>query len=552
MGLKDAQTLSYWNFWTPLIFEADGSNRGSIYGLFVDRFKNYAFKAPNKEKIDNLSCRRFLNPAQGCNGRSMRNECRRSNHCRWNSRWPKNSAHRMIVQNSAVNWQEKDFYQQGNTGVCYSTEKPRPGKWFTRERNPDALVWIEKAPLETYASESNRSTWNYSDEKNAAEPSLPKIREDTALFSAGKKLYKRIPHGCCLIISWISGSTDTGPSDGSVAAGNCSFSKFRVYPEYRSSSGICRQRCIEPDFVTCSMAVSRSVRHLTACHLISFFHWEHIVGREIQKKAAENWSNSPELGGKSPCIVCADADIPHAARRIAWGKFMNAGQTCVAPDYVLVDHRVSQTLTQELIKAIRSSYGSDVQKSPDYGRIVNRRHFERLCCYLEQGIIYRRKTGFGRLLLNRHPVTCSRGCCVHGRRDFRSSSAPLEFVIWKTALNDCQEDSSSGTLSVYFWFICSKKIEEQTLSGGVCMNDVLCQIHNPGLPFVGIRESGIGRYHGKESFYCFSQIRSIMKRRTWPEIRWVYPPYRISVDRFRKFSSLIRSFLFSSHPSSGD
>ena len=236
-----------------------------------------------------------------------------------------------------------------------------------------------------------------------------------------------------------------------------------------------------------------------------------------------------ELGGKSPCIVCADANLAVAARRIVWGKFLNAGQTCVAPDFVWADRRIAAPLLAALTATIGKFYGEDPHQSPDYGRIVSLRHFDRL-----QGLL-----GAGRIV-----------CGGTGDRETRYLSptlladVPLEAPIMQEeifgpilpvlvfdglgeVLDDLRRRPTplalylfSESRSTQKWFL------ERTRSGGACINDTVVHLLNPRLPFGGQGESGMGASHGRAGFATFSHRRSILRRGTRHDTKQRYPPDR--------------------------
>lgn len=260
-----------------------------------------------------------------------------------------------------------------------------------------------------------------------------------------------------------------------------------------------------------------------------FFTGSTHVGKIVMRAAAENLSSlTLELGGKSPAFVLPDAVQPVTARRIAWGKFLNAGQTCVAPDFVLVHESVAESLIENLAVQLLSMFGQDPSKSADFGRIVDHRHFDRLVPMMEE-----KKTVIGG---------------VHDRNDLYISPTvlfpasysdasmqdeifgPILPVIPYSNLQDAvnQVKSMPKPLSLYV-FSQSKREREAILSGisfgGGCVNDTVMQIANPYLPFGGVGSSGSGRYHGRAGILEFSNQKSIIYKATWidPFIR--YPPF---------------------------
>lgn len=244
-----------------------------------------------------------------------------------------------------------------------------------------------------------------------------------------------------------------------------------------------------------------------------------------------------ELGGKSPCVVCADAPLETTARRIVWGKFLNAGQTCVAPDHVWVHRSRFAPLVAELRRAIEQFYGADARFSADYGRICHAGHLERLghmlgdAEILHGGTIMADERFIEPTVLGR-PVTGS-------RLDQEEIFGPLLPVL---VFDDVEEVIAAQRarpvpLALYV-FTCDRKCEELLVagirSGGVCVNDTLSQLLPPQLPFGGLGESGMGVYHGKAGFDTFSHPRAIMRRRFLGENSFRYPPMPLPLAKLKR------------------
>lgn len=248
------------------------------------------------------------------------------------------------------------------------------------------------------------------------------------------------------------------------------------------------------------------------------------AGRAVMAAAARHPTPvTLELGGKCPCVVTADANVELAAGRIAWGKMLNAGQTCVAPDYVLVDRRCRERLVEALRGALVRLFGPDPQKSPRFGRIVNRRHFNRVASYLGYGTV------------------------IHG-----GDVDPDDLYIAPTLLADPPDDSPPATEEIFgpvlpvrpvdglddaisqigksgdplaaYLFTGSRAAEERFVAsvrtGGVCVNDVAVQTFGRHLPFGGVGTSGIGRYRGKASFDAFSNTKTVVRGSRRIDLPW--------------------------------
>jgi acyl-CoA reductase-like NAD-dependent aldehyde dehydrogenase len=269
-----------------------------------------------------------------------------------------------------------------------------------------------------------------------------------------------------------------------------------------------------------------------------FFTGSTSVGRAVMTAAARHLTPvTLELGGKCPCIVCADAPLETTARRIVWGKFLNAGQTCVAPDFVLVDRAVRDGLLAALQMAVREFYGENPQRSPDYSRIVNRRHLERLITLLASGqVAHGGQFDTSDLYLAPTILTgVSWDAPVMQDEIFGPILPVLEFDRLDDALAELR--GRPVPLALYL-FTTNRALQDRVLaetrSGGACLNDTVVHMVGKSLPFGGLGESGMGAYHGKASFDCFSHRRSVMRRALAFDPRLRYPPPRISLTTLKR------------------
>ena len=255
------------------------------------------------------------------------------------------------------------------------------------------------------------------------------------------------------------------------------------------------------------------------------------------KAAAENLIPvTLELGGKSPVIVDRSADLPTTARRIMWGKLLNAGQTCVAPDYILADENVRDRLLICLKEAAEDLYGKNIADNPDYGRIVNDRHYSRLADILEadkEWIVYGGKhTKKGRFV---GPAILDLGS-VSGKAADQAVSmqdelfGPVLPVLSYKKLQEAMDfvNKRERPLALYIFTEdrdVRDRILEHTCSGGVCVNDTVDHLVNHRLPFGGVGNSGMGRYHGKYGFDTFTHLRAVYEKPPGKSISPGYPPY---------------------------
>lgn len=268
-----------------------------------------------------------------------------------------------------------------------------------------------------------------------------------------------------------------------------------------------------------------------------FFTGSSRMGRIVMERAARHLTPVIlELGGKSPCLVEPDLNPRLSARRIVWGKFLNAGQTCVAPDYLLVNHRIKDDLIQEMQQAIKDFYGLNPQTSPDYPRIINQAHFQRLTSLMKAGhIIWGGQTDSeSRYIAPTLIEGVNWDDPIMGEEIFGPLLPILEYQELDQALD--MINGQPKPLALYL-FSQDKRIQEKVLydtsSGGVCINDTLSHLLPHHLPFGGVGESGMGSYHGDESFYCFSHRRSVFQNSTRLDLKQKYPPYRISLSKLK-------------------
>ena len=261
-----------------------------------------------------------------------------------------------------------------------------------------------------------------------------------------------------------------------------------------------------------------------------FFTGSPMLGREVMTAAAKHLTPVVlELGGKSPCIVDKEADIKVAAKRIAWGKSLNAGQTCIAPDYLLVHEDIKEEFVEALHKAFRSLLGRKPQKTKHFVRIVSDKAFDRLVSYLDNGVIrfggeYDKEERFiAPTLLD----SVSPSAPVMQEEIFGPIFPLLTFSGTEEAIKFVTEREKPLAL---YYFGSTEKCEEvlhRTSSGGACLNDVIMHIANENTPFGGVGNSGMGSYHGEESFRTFSHRKSVLSTTTRWDIPFRYMPYRL-------------------------
>jgi len=383
-------------------------------------------------------------------------------------------------------------------------------------------------------------------------------RVSTPLLSfPGRSYIRPEPFGCVLIMApWnYPFHLTLMPLVSAIAAGNCAVLKPS---EFAPATARLMSEIVEKTFDPGQVTVVEGDAGTAEALLRE--KWDYIlfsgstaVGRKVMEAAAKNLTPlTLELGGKCPAIIAADADIAVSARRIAWGKFYNAGQTCVAPDYALVAESVREEFIAGLRKSITEFFGKNPAESPDYARIVNSRHFARLSGLMGGGRV--RLAHGGRDLAPSGRVLCGGemdrerlyiaptviGDVPAGGELMRDEIfGPLLPVL---SFRDMEEavrvvKSLPPPLSIYC-FTRNPATMEGILgavpSGGAIMNDTLVQMANPRLPFGGTGASGFGRYHGRAGFDAFSQKRGVLRRPFWPDFRFRYPPYKLPLGWLKK------------------
>lgn len=263
------------------------------------------------------------------------------------------------------------------------------------------------------------------------------------------------------------------------------------------------------------------------------------VGKIVAKAAAENLTPvTLELGGKNPCIIDKNIDLNIAAKRIVWGKFVNAGQTCIAPDYLIVEKSIKEKLIQKLISEIEISYSVNQQSSNDYPRIINKKNWERLVNFIkEQKVIYGGKHDENDLFLSPTLIDEPSLESPVMQEEIFGPILPILTFEDKNLVKEIIERFEKP-LALYV-FSNDKKFSEELINkfsfGGGCVNDTLIHFANKRLPFGGVGFSGIGAYHGKLSFDIFSHQKAIVKKAIWLDIKLRYAPYKNKIETIKKF-----------------
>ncbi|MCI8583136.1 MAG: aldehyde dehydrogenase [Dorea sp.] len=402
---------------------------------------------------------------------------------------------------------------------------------------------LNKSPFEAYATEIGivKEEIKYT-LKHLRKWASPKpVRTPITQFPSKSFIYPE-PYGVVLIMSpWnYPFQLTIAPLVGAVCAGNCVVVKPSAYSPAttRLMAGMIRELFLEEYISVVEGGREANQALLDEKFDYIFFTGSVSVGKYVMEKAAAHLTPvSLELGGKSPCIVDETADIKLAAKRIVWGKFLNSGQTCVAPDYILVQKSVKDKLMKQIAKSIRKMYGKDVLANGEYPKIINEKHFDRILG----------------LFNDAHIVSGGES----DRASLKIAPTVLDQVSWESAV--MQEEIFGPLLPVLtfydmkeviqmvnarprplalYYFTRDKKREAKVLRhisyGGGCVNDTVVHLATSYMPFGGVGNSGMGGYHGKDSFDTFTHRKSIMKKSLLIDIPIRYAPFKNKLALLKK------------------
>lgn len=354
-----------------------------------------------------------------------------------------------------------------------------------------------------------------------------------------RSFVKPSPYGVVLIMSpWNYPFLLTmSPLTDAIAAGNTVILKPSAYSP-NTTEIICEiiNRCFDKKYVS----VIKGGRSENTCLLNEhfdyiFFTGSQSVGKEVMKHAAGHLTPiTLELGGKSPCIVEKSANIKLAAKRIVFGKFLNCGQTCVAPDYIYCDEMVKNELISEIKKQIKIQFGSEPIKNNNYGKIINEKHFKRLLALSDTSkIIY--GGGYNQSVLKIEPSVMDNVTFDDAIMQEEIFGPILPILTYKSIDKAiCRINSMPHPLALYI-FTGNRHIARKVISrcgfGGGCINDTIIHLATSEMGFGGFGESGMGSYHGKDGFNTFSHYKSIVDKKIWPDLPMRYQPYNSLNDR---------------------
>lgn len=369
-----------------------------------------------------------------------------------------------------------------------------------------------------------------------------RVRTPLSQFHS-RSFKKPSPYGTVLIMSpWNYPFLLTlDPLVDAIAAGNTAVIKPSAYSPHTSQVIVdIIGKCFDREYVS----VITGGRKENTCLLSQqfdyiFFTGSQSVGREVMQNAAANLTPvTLELGGKSPCIVEKSANLKLAAKRIVFGKFLNCGQTCVAPDYIYCDAAIKEKLLAEIRKQIAIQFGNAPLQNKDYGKIINEKHFQRILALMDtKKIIYGGQSDAKSLQIE---PTVMDNVSFSDKVMQEEIFGPLLPVLTYDSLDTAmrQINSMAHPLALYIFTSdkhAAKKVTAQCGFGGGCINDTVIHLATSELGFGGFGESGMGCYHGKDGFATFSHYKSIVDKKTWLDLPMRYQPYKNINEKLVRF-----------------
>lgn len=451
------------------------------------------------------------------------------------------------IQNILV--QQRNYFAAGHT-LSYQARQNALGalKSSLQRHEQDLAVALKtdlgKSDYESYMCETGLTLSELSWMQKHLRRLMREKRVPTPLSQYVARSFRSpSPYGTVLIMSpWNYPVLLTlEPLIDALAAGNTAVVKPSAYaPATSEVLRIILEECFAPEYV-CLVSGGRAENQALLHQKFDkiFFTGGKTVGREVLRCAAENLTPvTLELGGKSPCIVDRSAKIQLAAKRIVFGKYLNCGQTCVAPDYILCEESIRDELIEALQREITVQFGDQPLANPDYGKIINQKHFDRLLH-----------------LINTDKLVCGGQTQPEA---LRIAPTILKDITWEDAvmgeeifgpilpvltyktLDEAIQvvESHPHPLALYL-FTEDRAVQNKVLArcrfGGGCINDTIIHLATSEMPFGGVGESGMGGYHGKVGFETFSHTRSIVDKKTWLDMPVRYQPYDKSKNKMLRF-----------------
>lgn len=448
----------------------------------------------------------------------------------------------------AVVFKQRQFFKTGAT-LPYEYRLRALGrleKWLIQNESDvlrALLSDLGKAPFEGYETEFAIVMQELRHAKKHLRDWMKPRRVKTPLTQFPSKSYRYPePYGVTLIMSpWnYPFQLTVTPLIGALAAGNCAVVKPSAYSAETSALLRRMAEAVFPDNYVTVIEGGRAENQALLLEQFDyiFFTGSVTVGKLVMESAAKYLTPvSLELGGKSPCIVDDTADLPLAAKRIVWGKFLNAGQTCVAPDYLLVQESVKERLVKELLLQVKALYGENPLENSSFPTIINQHHYERLLALTEGETIL--TGGVGEPSVRRIAPTILDNVNWDSPVMQEEIFGPILPILTFRSLRDAVNQVSERPKPLAFYFFTTSRERKQWILsrcsfGGGCINDTIVHLANPNLPFGGVGESGMGSYHGSASFFTFSHVKSVLEKSNRLDIPLRYPPYDGHLKLLRK------------------
>lgn len=443
---------------------------------------------------------------------------------------------------------QRQFYNKGKTRTYEFrwnalNRLERTVKKYERQLEKALQKDLHKSSFETYMTETGMllSEIRYLKKHLKKWMRAKAVPSPVAQFPS-KSFQVKEPYGVVLIMApWnYPVLLSLEPLAGAIAAGNCCMIKTSEYAP--AASGVI-QKIINEAFPECYVAVITGGREENRQLLDKkfdyiFFTGGTTVGKLVMEKAAKHLTPvTLELGGKSPCIVDATANLKLAAKRIVFGKFLNSGQTCVAPDYILVDQKVENELTRFLIYWIRKMYGREPLSNPNYPCMVNQRHYQRVMKLIRHEDIV--EGGYGDAVTKQISPTILRNVKKTAPVMQEEIFGPVLPILSYEKIEDaCALIQSKPKPLALYLFTTDKAMESYIMRklsfGGGCINDTIIHLATSAMGFGGVGESGMGAYHGKDSFDTFTHKKSIVKKSNRLDLPVRYMPYCTAKKYFIK------------------
>lgn len=452
--------------------------------------------------------------------------------------------------NEIVNAQRKFFESGATLPVSYRKEALNKLEKAMENHKDEVFAAIKedlgKGEQETFMCEYGLalSELHYIKKKLNKYARIKHVSTPLTNFASSSYMCK-VPYGNVLIMSpWNYPFLLTiDPLVDAIAAGNTVVVKPSAYsPRTSAVIKTIIDEAFDSKYIACLLGGRDANQTLLDSKFdLIFFTGSQAVGREVMAKAAKHLTPVVlELGGKSPCIIDEDANLNIAAKRLVFGKYLNCGQTCVAPDFVYCNSKVKDAFIEAVKKEIVKQFGENPLENPEYGKIINEKHFDRLCGLInENQVVHGGRTN--RETLKIEPTVMA-DVTMEDAVMKEEIFGPVMPIVTFDSLEDILSEINAGPHPLAFYYFSknlkkARRVIETCRFGGGCINDTIVHLATANMPFGGVGESGMGCYHGKYGFDTFSHTKSIVDKKQWIDVNFRYQPYT-------KFSfALIKMFL---------